>query len=130
MFKNIRNRMDWSDKSSSQKGFTLIELLVVIAILGVLAVVGVLSFGGLTDSAKKSTAKTELTQIQAAVDAYNAKHLAYPTAGDPLDLTILTGDGELKASAATGSQCNYKLTAAGDVSFATSQTGKDPVNCV
>ncbi len=62
MFNNIRNRADWTDKSSSQKGFTLIELLVVIAILGVLAVVGVLSFGGLTDSAKYSTAKTELTR--------------------------------------------------------------------
>ena len=48
MSNNIRNRADWSDKSTSEKGFTLIELLVVIAILGVLAVVGVLSFGGLT----------------------------------------------------------------------------------
>jgi type IV pilus assembly protein PilA len=121
MFKNIRNRMDWSDKSSSQKGFTLIELLVVIAILGVLAVVGVLSFGGLTDSAKKSTAKTELTQIQAAVDAYNAKHLAFPPFTTPAALaTSLKTDGELKGTATL--QCNYDLSAAGDVTFSATQT--------
>jgi prepilin-type N-terminal cleavage/methylation domain-containing protein len=126
MFKNIRNKADWTDKSSSQKGFTLIELLVVIAILGVLAVVGVLSFGGLTDSAKKSTAKTELTQVQAAVDAYRANPAnaaladADPIAIAPLQPTYLKAGINL--------QCNYKIVA-GDISFATSQVGKDPVNC-
>ena len=68
MFKQIRNRTEWSDKSVSQKGFTLIELLVVIAILGILAVVGVLSFGGLTAGAHTATAKTELTEVQTAAD--------------------------------------------------------------
>lgn len=72
------NREDWSEKNVAQKGFTLIELLVVIAILGILAVVGVLAFGGLTDSAKEATDKTELTQVQTAVDAYRAINDAIP----------------------------------------------------
>jgi prepilin-type N-terminal cleavage/methylation domain-containing protein len=79
MFKQIRNRADWSDKSVSQKGFTLIELLVVIAILGILAVVGVLSFGGLTSGAHTATAHTELAEVQTAADAYRALNNAIPT---------------------------------------------------
>ena len=77
------NREDWSEKNVAQKGFTLIELLVVIAILGILAVVGVLAFGGLTDSAKSATNKTELTQVQTAVDAYLAKDATPATRGGP-----------------------------------------------
>ena len=78
MFKHIRNRAEWSDKTVSQKGFTLIELLVVIAILGILAVVGVLSFGGLTGNAKHATAKTELTEVQTAVDALHGERHGGP----------------------------------------------------
>jgi prepilin-type N-terminal cleavage/methylation domain-containing protein len=128
MFNQIRNRNEWGDKSVSQKGFTLIELLVVIAILGVLAVVGVLSFGGLTNTAKGATAKTELTQIQAAVDAYNAKHGVYPAAATPFALATLQTDGDLKGG--TGPtvtfQCSYDLDASGNVAFDATQT--DP-NC-
>jgi prepilin-type N-terminal cleavage/methylation domain-containing protein len=71
MFKNLK-RSDWSDKSVAEQGFTLIELLVVIAILGILAVVGVLSFNGLTGGAHAAVNKTELTQVQSAVDAFQA----------------------------------------------------------
>ena len=134
MFKEIRNRTEWSDKSVSQKGFTLIELLVVIAILGVLAVVGVLSFGGLTGTAKGATAKTELTQIQAAVDAYNAKNNVYPAAATPFlsavaalpAANVLATDGDLKTGVKI--QCFYDLSAAGDVTFSAVATQTDP-NC-
>ncbi len=126
MFKQIRNRADWSDKSVSQKGFTLIELLVVIAILGILAVVGVLSFGGLTNGAKASTAKTELTQVQTASDAYSALHPGLFATG----VVMMQTDGELKVTnngtATGGMQCNYTFSATGDVSFSATQV--DP-NC-
>ena len=124
MFKQIRNRADWSDKSSSQKGFTLIELLVVIAILGILAVVGVLSFGGLTDSAKSATNKTELTQVQTASDAYLAKHNGVVPAGG-LTVALLQTDGELRGGA-NAVKCTYTIasvpvtgTVVGDVTQTT-----------
>ena len=126
MFNNTRNRADWSDKSSSQKGFTLIELLVVIAILGVLAVVGVLSFSGLTDSAKGSTAKTELTQVQTAVDAYAAKNGAAPADAAPLNVvTSLETAPNIYIKPGSKMQCSYDL-AGGNVTFSATQT--DP-NC-
>ena len=127
MVKNIHSRDAWSDKSVTQKGFTLIELLVVIALLGILAVVGVLSFGGLTNNAKKSTAKTELTQVQAAADAYNASHVTGTNnLTDGINpVPVLQTDGELKAGATF--QCAYVYTLATQaVSFSGTQT--DP-NC-
>lgn len=117
MFKHIRNRADWSDKSVSQKGFTLIELLVVIAILGILAVVGVLSFGGLTGNARHATATTELTEVQSAVDAYMANGSTNPTGVAPADTASLIGH-ELKTG--TVLQCAYVIAADGSVTFAAS----------
>ena len=114
MFKNIRNRAEWSDKTVSQKGFTLIELLVVIAILGILAVVGVLSFGGLTGGAHTATAKTELTEVQTAVDAFRALS---PTNAIPANVAALQTGGELKPGTLL---CSYVIDASGNVTFATS----------
>jgi prepilin-type N-terminal cleavage/methylation domain-containing protein len=113
MFNKMKNRADWSDKSVSQKGFTLIELLVVIAILGILAVVGVLSFGGLTNSAKQATNKTELTQVQTAADAYQAKNGTVPA-----DTAVLVTDGELRGGA-NAIKCTYAISATGDVTQTT-----------
>ncbi|MFN8035063.1 MAG: type II secretion system protein [Acidimicrobiia bacterium] len=122
VLKHIQARTDWEDKGALERGFTLIELLVVIAILGILAVVGVLAFGGLTDSARKSTAKTERTQVQAAVDAYNAKNGTWPALnGGAGNISALTTDGELKASQLDKLQCEYSLDANHDVQF----TGKN-----
>ena len=115
MFKHIRNRQEWSDKSVSQKGFTLIELLVVIAILGILAVVGVLSFGGLTGNAKNATAKTERTQVQTGVDAYMSNQTEDPTGVPPASTATLIGH-ELKAG--TVLQCKYLINGTdGTVTF-------------
>ncbi len=119
MFKHIRNRANWSDKSSSQQGFTLIELLVVIAILGILAVVGVLSFGGLTDTAKQATSKTELTEVQTAVQAYMSKP-ANTTA--PTSIADLVTDKDLNADVTAANMlCAYDFSAAPTITFLASQ---------
>jgi len=94
--KHITTSKDWDTKNIAEKGFTLVELLVVIAILGILAVVGVLAFGGLTDSAKEATNKTELAQVQTAVDAYRAQNGTIP--GDTAELTDQLKVASLKCS--------------------------------
>ena len=63
-----------------EPGFTLIELLVVTAIVGILAMVAVLAVGGITDRGRKSACLAEVSTVQTAIESYNAKNGAYPTA--------------------------------------------------
>ena len=56
-----------------QKGFTLIELLVVVAIIGILAAVGVVAYSGYTNSAKKSSTKSNHAAVCKFIQAEVAK---------------------------------------------------------
>jgi general secretion pathway protein G len=68
-------------------GFTLIELLIVIVILGVLAGIVVFSVNFITDRGTNAACKTDIKNVQAAVEAYRA--------ADPLK------DGKYPATLAT-----------------------------
>ena len=65
-----------------KKGFTLIELLVVIAILGLLAAVGLGSFRTSQLKSRDSKRKSDLSQIQKALEMYYNDHGQYPDVGD------------------------------------------------
>lgn len=121
MLKHIRQTKGWEEKTLAEQGFTLIELLVVIAILGILAVVGVLAFGGLTDSAKTATNKTELAEIQTAADAYVAKGLPEANltgaADTPALVAALKAGNVLKPTAVI--KCTYTVTAGPEVAQGT-----------
>lgn len=68
-------------KKLNQKGFTLVELLIVVAILGVLAAVVVPNVIGLAGKGQEEAAKTELSNIQTAMDIMMAtNHLTSVTA--------------------------------------------------
>ena len=60
--------------------FTLIELLVVIAIIAVLAGLSFPVFSSIQNTAKKTQAKNDLTQIVTAVNAFYTEYGKYPLA--------------------------------------------------
>lgn len=63
-------------------GFTLIELLTVIAIIGILATFLTANFVGVRQRARDSQRKSDLKEIQAALELYRADEGGYaPTSG-------------------------------------------------
>lgn len=72
-------------------GFTLIELLVVISIIAVLAGLALPAVNGAIDTARKARAKNDVTQIAAAVIAYEMEYGKLPaTSGSAVNSSILT----------------------------------------
>ena len=59
-------------------GFTLMELLIVIAILGILATIGLGSFRSAQIKGRDAQRKSDLTQIQKALEMYYNDYSGYP----------------------------------------------------
>ncbi len=60
------------------KGFTLIELLLVLAIIGILTTFLMANFLGVKARARDAQRKSDLRQIQAALEQYRADQGIYP----------------------------------------------------
>ncbi len=74
-----------------RKGFTLIELLIVIAIIGVLAALLMANFVGIRQRARDAQRKSDLRQVQSALELYRADVGSYPlTASFPVCGSPLT----------------------------------------
>lgn len=65
--------------TNSQKGFTLIELLVVVAVIGVLSSLLMANFVGIRQRARDGQRKSDLHQIQSALELYRSDNGSYPT---------------------------------------------------
>jgi general secretion pathway protein G len=63
-----------------KKGFTLIELLVVIAIIGILSSFMLANFIGVRQRARDGVRKSDVRQIQSALELYRADKGVYPPA--------------------------------------------------
>ena len=59
-------------------GFTLIELLLVLVILGILAAIVVPKFAGRTEQARVTAAKTDISSLATALDAFEVDNGYYP----------------------------------------------------
>ncbi|MBU2634930.1 prepilin-type N-terminal cleavage/methylation domain-containing protein [Patescibacteria group bacterium] len=68
------------DKSFN-KSFTLIELLVVIAIIGLLASIVLVALGSARGKARDVVRKSDLIQIQKALEMYQIDNDSYPSTG-------------------------------------------------
>lgn len=63
------------------KGFTLVELLIVISIIGVLSAILMANFQGVRQRSRDAQRKSDLRQIQSALELYRSDVGSYPASG-------------------------------------------------
>ena len=86
-------------KRSLQKrsaGFTLLEIMVVVIIIGVLAATIIPQFMGTTHDAKVSAAKSDVAQLENALERFNLHMDRYPTMDEGLKVLVEAPAGEDK----------------------------------
>ena len=83
-------------------GFTLIELMLVMVILAVMAAIVLPKFTGRSQQAKITAAKTQIAQLEVALDAFEIDISRYPTTAEGLRALV-----ERPASDATDWQQPY-----------------------
>jgi len=71
-----------------RKGFTLIELMVVIVILGILAGLVLPRFMGRTEEAKRTKAKLQIENLEAALKLYKLDSGTYPSTEQGLEALV------------------------------------------
>jgi general secretion pathway protein G len=74
-----------------QSGFSLIELLLVLVILAVLAAVVVPKFTNRTEQARVTAAKTDISMLDTALDAYEIDNGRYPGSDEGLAALVSAG---------------------------------------
>ncbi len=76
------------------RGFTLIELLVVVIILGILAATIIPQFIGTTTEAKIGAAKSNISELENALERFNIHMDRYPTTEEGLDALVRAPSGD------------------------------------
>ena len=70
------------------RGFTLVELLLVLVILAVLAMVVVPKFTGRSEQARETAAKTDISHLETALDAFEVDCGRFPSTDEGLRVLI------------------------------------------
>ena len=77
-----------SPRPRRTQAFTLIEIMAVVLIIGLLGgIVGVVIFGQV-DSARVTTARTQIKQIESALEFYRLDNGRYPTTEEGLEALV------------------------------------------
>ena len=71
-----------------QNAFTLVEMLLVLVILAVLAAIVIPKFSGRSQQAKETAAKSQISSIELALDAFEVDTGAYPSGGNALGALV------------------------------------------
>ena|ERR1700677_1906415 len=69
-------------KKRRAQGFTLVELLLVLVILATLAAIVIPKFAGRSEQAKLTSAKTQISSFETALDAFETDNGYFPKSGD------------------------------------------------
>src|SRR5688572_21462293 len=75
-------------------GFSLIELLLVLVILAVLAAVVVPKFTNRTEQARITAAKTDISMLDTALDAYEIDNGRFPSGDEGLGALVTAGSAK------------------------------------
>ena len=81
---DIKGRQFPYRRGRTRRAFTLVELLLVLVILAVLAVVVVPKFTGRSKQAKVTAAKTDIANLELAIDAFEVDCARYPSTQEGL----------------------------------------------
>ena len=90
--------MNFKYKFLNKKGFTLIELLIVISIVGVLSALLMVNFVGVRQRARDAQRKTDMRQIQAALEMFRSDEGSYPDTIPNCPIVTPTSLGSLDCS--------------------------------
>jgi general secretion pathway protein G len=82
------------EKLRREDGYTLLELLVVLTILGLLTMMATPYVIRYIESGRVKTARTEVSNIGAALDLYKSDVGQYPSTGEGLDALVKPPPGE------------------------------------
>ncbi|MES2876642.1 MAG: prepilin-type N-terminal cleavage/methylation domain-containing protein [Patescibacteria group bacterium] len=60
------------------RGFTIVELLIVIVVIGILAAITIVAYNGISERARFTSMRSDLSQINKLVQLYYAQNGSYP----------------------------------------------------
>ena len=75
-------------KKTGSSAFTLIEIMVVVIIVGILAATIIPQFMGTTQDAKVSAAKSQVAELESALERFYIHMDRYPTADEGLKILV------------------------------------------
>lgn len=75
-------------KMKRRQGFTLIEIMVVVVILGILATVATVQVVARLEEARRTTARTQIREIETALEMYRLHNSVYPTTQQGLSALV------------------------------------------